>query len=531
MLSVFYCNGINWTQNDSLRQQAINSRTKANEMRFKFPDSALVLFQKSYEGFLSSGDTIEAINSLRSKADIFENNANYSNSYDAYWSALMLSDRVKDQNTKAIIYHRLGRVYSYYKREDESLKYLNKALQIIKEGVKSGVRDETALIPYYYFIANTYRELNHIEMTKVYLDSCYQIMPETEINFPKALIHFENAHVLARTNEEEKALEVMEEVYPWFKENNASYLVIFYKHWGDIHLGLNNLDRSEDYYMKALAISKEYNSHIDFTPLVHEKLSELFLKRNEYASAFSHLKAAKNLDRKFFDTRSSNNLSLMEIKDTYRIEKQKQEKQIQEQYLKQLEQEEEIGNLQRIILLVSVVFIIIIAFVYIKHLRAKHKAEKDLIRRNQELENKKTQELLELKNKELAASALQLIEKEEFLKTLKSKVRGKDEKIKVHEVNKVLRSISVSNNQNWEEFKLRFIDVNKEFYNKMFNRYPNLSQGDQKICALIKLNFSSKEMARLLGISVESVHTSRHRIRKKMNLERSINLEEYINSL
>ncbi|WP_299548312.1 hypothetical protein [Seonamhaeicola sp.] len=526
-----YSNATTLIQNDSLNQSAIHLRQNANEIRYKYPDSALVLFEKSYQLFLKSGDTIEAANALRSKADIFENRANYSKSYDAYWSALMLTDRLEDQSIKALIYHRLGRVYSYFKREDESLKYLNKALEIQKEMAKSGTIDETEVIPYYYFIANTYRELNNIEKTEVYLDSCYQIMPETEIDFPKALIHFEKTHVLFKTNQQEKALKVMDSIFPWFEENNASYLVIFYKHWGDIHSDLNHLKKGEDYYTKALGISKEYNSHIDFTPLVHEKLSELYLKRNDYANAFLHLQTAKDLDRKFFDSRSSNNVSLLEIKDSYRKEKLKQEQQIQEQYLKQLEQEEKIRNLQIIILMVSVVFVVVIAFIYVKHLRTKHRAEKELIRKNQELENKKTQELLELKNKELAASALQLIEKEEFLKTLKSKVRGKDEKIKVHEVNKVLRSISVSNNQNWEEFKLRFIDVNKEFYNKMFAKYPNLSQGDQKICALIKLNFSSKEMSRLLGISVESVHTSRHRIRKKMNLPRSINLEDYINSL
>jgi DNA-directed RNA polymerase specialized sigma24 family protein len=78
---------------------------------------------------------------------------------------------------------------------------------------------------------------------------------------------------------------------------------------------------------------------------------------------------------------------------------------------------------------------------------------------------------------------------------------------------------------------MRFIEVNKEFYDQIFAEFPNLSQGDQKLCALIKLNFSSKEMSRLLGISVESVHTLRHRIRKKMKLSRSINLEDFINSI
>ena len=131
----------------------------------------------------------------------------------------------------------------------------------------------------------------------------------------------------------------------------------------------------------------------------------------------------------------------------------------------------------------------------------------------------------------MATSALQLIEKDEFLKELKSRVREGGEKVKIHEINKVLRSVSVNNNKNWDDFKMRFIDVNKEFYDSIFQKFPKLSQGDQKICALIKLNFSSKDMARLLGISVESVHTVRHRIRKKMNLARNVNLEEYINSL
>ncbi len=519
------------TQKDSINQKAFELRNEANKSRFKNPDSSLILLQMSYKEFLKSGDTIEAANDLLTKAHIYENRANYSNSYDAYWQALMLTDKFENSNIRSIVYHKLGRIYSYYKREEESFKYSNKALQNQKNLVKSGVSEKGALIPYYYFIASTYRELDKPNKAKIYVDSCYQIFPETKTDFPKTLVEFEHAYVLSKTNKAKRALEIMQEIYPWFEKNDKSYLVLFYKQWGDIYLDMNLLNKSEELYMKSLDISKKYSSHIGFIPLVHEKLAEMFKIKNDYKKAFEHVNIAKELDRTFYDSRSKRNKSLLEIKDTYRIEKQKREQQIREQYLMQLEQEEKIGNLQRIVLIVSIISIVIIAFIYVKNLRDKHKAEKELIRKNQELENKKTQELLDLKNKELAASALQLIEKEEFLKTLKSKVRVKDEKIKVHEVNKVLRSISVSNNQNWEEFKLRFIDVNKEFYNKIFEKYPKLSQGDQKICALIKLNFSSKEMSRLLGISVESVHTSRHRIRKKMNLPRSVNLEDYINSL
>ena len=62
-------------------------------------------------------------------------------------------------------------------------------------------------------------------------------------------------------------------------------------------------------------------------------------------------------------------------------------------------------------------------------------------------------------------------------------------------------------------------------------KVPDLSAADLKVCALIKLNFTGKEMSHLLGISLGSVHVARHRLRKKMNLNRSDNLTNYINSI
>ena len=91
--------------------------------------------------------------------------------------------------------------------------------------------------------------------------------------------------------------------------------------------------------------------------------------------------------------------------------------------------------------------------------------------------------------------------------------------------------MSAGNDQNWEEFEARFISVNKGFYERLKAKYPKLTQGDLKLCALIKLNFSSKDMARLMGISVESVHTTRYRLRKKLGLNREDNLTEFITSI
>ena len=58
--------------------------------------------------------------------------------------------------------------------------------------------------------------------------------------------------------------------------------------------------------------------------------------------------------------------------------------------------------------------------------------------------------------------------------------------------------------------------------------FPKLTRGDRKLCALLKLNLSSKEIARLMGISVESVHTTRYRLRKKLGLEKGDDLIDFM---
>ncbi|QVY66933.1 hypothetical protein [Polaribacter sp. Q13] len=512
---------------------------KGLEMRFQNPDSSIALFKYSYKKYIKLKDTVNATYSLLEKAYVFENTAKYASSYDALWTALILNDKREDDKLKSIIYIRLGRIYSYNKREKNAFKYLKKSLDLQKRRVNKLQLKKGELVPYYYALVKTNRELEHTKLASTYLDSCYmffsketKILPLTHLEYRgKAYLDFEKAILLSQKNKNKEAIKIMDDIYPWFLKNQPTYLVLFYTYLGDMNLALLNVKKSEEFYRKAIKVSNDNKSHVDFTPLIYEKLTKLYLQKKDYKNAFESLNMAKKLDALFFDGRSSINQSLLEIKDNYRLKKEKQKKLIQEQRLKQLKQEDKIIRLQRIILIGSIIFLLFLGYFFFKYLREKHSIEKELIRKTKELEIEKTKELLALKNKELAASALQLIEKDEFLKELKTRIREGGDKVKVHEINKVLRTVSVNNNKNWEEFKMRFIDVNKEFYDIIFKKFPKLSQGDQKICALIKLNFSSKDMARLLGISVESVHTVRHRIRKKMSLERNVNLEDYINSL
>jgi len=515
-------------QQDSIQKSIEEVFSSAKKIRYHNPDSSMLLLEKAHEEFMRVGDTLRAIKALLEMPHQYGQRVNYAKSYDGLWLALLLADDLKDDSLKTEIYNRLGRLYSFFKRKDESLKYLNTSLQLNKGLVDKGQLHKSQLTQNYYLICATYRELGEPEMGRIYIDSCFANYEETPNLVELEYLLFEKAFILSKEDKKLEALEIMEGIEPWFKENRPSYLVLVYTYWGDIYNSMSQLQKSEQYYNMALAESDRYNSHVDFSPLVHERLADLHVRNGDFQKAFTSQQRAKDLDAQFFDSRSEINRPLLEIKDEFRLEKERQEKLIQKQRLEQLEQEDKISLLQRIILLGTIVFLVIIGWIYLKNIRNKHKVEKQLLQRSRALEMQKAKELLELKNKELAASALQLVEKDEFLREIKTRLRGE---LKASDINSVLRSISISNSNNWEEFKLRFTAVNEKFYNKVTNEYPNLSQADQKICALIKLNFSSKEMARLLGISVESVHTTRYRLRKKMGLERSVNLEDFIASL
>lgn len=500
---------------------------KARALRYENPDSSIYLFDLCFQRFLELGDTLEAIEVLMNLATVNGNQANYKVSYDKLWAALLLADQIKNDEIKISLYNQLGRYYSFYKRKEEALHYFGLSLDINKALVAKGVVPKHNLISSYYSICSTYRELDEPALASIYLDSCFMLhTPDTKPSL--RYLQFEKAFILKAQEKYDEALTVYSAIRPWFEENHPAYLVLVLTYMGDAYLGLGRTADAENQYKTALEISAKYNSHKDFTPLIHQRLSDLYYDKGDYRAAYNSLKTMKTLDEAYFDSRSENNLPLLEIQDAYRKEQERIKELLQEKRLTQLEHQRSVWFLHRIILLVCILFVILMSILYFNYVRSKHRSEKLMIKRERELEIQKVNELIELKNKELAASTLKLIEKDEFLANLKDNLAHQEGDLSATAVKKIVRSINNNSSQNWEEFEARFIAVNQNFYQRLEESFPKLTQGDKRLCALIKLDFSSKDMAKLMGISVESVHTNRYRLRKKLDLERDTNLTEFI---
>ena len=154
----------------------------------------------------------------------------------------------------------------------------------------------------------------------------------------------------------------------------------------------------------------------------------------------------------------------------------------------------------------------------------QREAELEMVR----LRNEQLQQDVDSKNRELAISTMSLVKKNELLHQIKSALQ--QEGAPEDNIRKVVRTIEQNTNEEdtWNFFKEAFENADRDFFKKVQNKYPALTHNDLKLCAYLRLNLSSKEIAPLLNISVRSVEVKRYRLRKKMDLQHDEGLVEHI---
>ncbi|MTI33107.1 hypothetical protein E1171_19975 [Cytophagales bacterium RKSG123] len=198
--------------------------------------------------------------------------------------------------------------------------------------------------------------------------------------------------------------------------------------------------------------------------------------------------------------------------------------------------------------LMGLLFIVAVWWVrrrQIKQLERKREKElrlqrREYIQKNLEAERKMT--LLQMeklksevnyKSKELATSAihlaqlndtvLQVIDRIAAIKTIKDPQAIKQLKGVVSSLNEMIVEES-----NWDQFELHFNEIHDNFIKRLKEAFPNLTPRDIRLCAYLRLNLASKEIAPLMGISYRGIEALRYRIRKKLKLEAKDNLMAFI---
>lgn len=153
------------------------------------------------------------------------------------------------------------------------------------------------------------------------------------------------------------------------------------------------------------------------------------------------------------------------------------------------------------------------------------------------LRNEKLEAEINYKNSELASSAMHLVKKGELLTKLKAELsqimKGVENPQAIADVKKLIRTLSDDDNidREWENFTKHFDKVHSDFVVNLKEKHPSVTGNEIKLCAYLRMNLSTKEVAQLMNISVRGVEISRYRLRKKLQLPSEVNLFDYLISL
>jgi len=163
-----------------------------------------------------------------------------------------------------------------------------------------------------------------------------------------------------------------------------------------------------------------------------------------------------------------------------------------------------------------------IGFTYFMTVLIKRKLDRGENLDNEIEKTKNLKKELEANKDKLIHTSKELKEKEELLSTKKG-----IEKTDVIGILKLLEN-SLSTDEEWEEFKLKFTALNPNFLEQLSKKHPDLTKSEIRLLTLIKIGYSQKEIADILSIAPDSVKKSRSRARKKLKLQKSVSLSKYL---
>ncbi|MDR3711836.1 MAG: triple tyrosine motif-containing protein [Puia sp.] len=178
--------------------------------------------------------------------------------------------------------------------------------------------------------------------------------------------------------------------------------------------------------------------------------------------------------------------------------------------------------------------------------RSQYKEEQERLRYLQQLEldrnekeiialqNDKMATTINFKNKELAMATMHLVERGKILAKIREELVQRLKNIQAPAVSEefkpILRMLDEveKSDADWDRFSNHFDEVHNNFLSTLKKKFPVLSATDLKLCAYLRMNLSSKEIAQLMNISVKGVEVSRYRLRKKLALPTEVNLFDFL---
>ncbi len=539
-------------------------------------DSALHFYQKALNLYRELRDVKMEADMLFNIANDYYEQGDYVKAMMKTEESLKKSSEANDEFGIAVSLQLLGNIHHFLGNYEEAQKYLLQGLDIIGKS-KNRIRYADGLV----YLASNYlaRKMhskaleNLYEAIHIYKKAGDSLFLAQAMN-NAGYIHYSQKSYDSATYYFNRAVQLSE-----YTQNN-SILLLALNNKGSIAKDRENFREAKFFYKRALKLAKEYKDNLRIA-IVQNNLGELLAAQGKLYLALNHYDSSLNIAQTIGSKstmkesylqksnawsdlgnyqKALDNYKLYELmKDSLyneaktrkieemeaRYEKARNEKEIavQKSQIDILSKDLELQRIRQIALFIGLIATILLGIYFVFTLRNKMKRNR-LIRKqerlleeeklkNAELQRDNYEKELAIKKNELTSHALQIVQKNELLDSLKSQITEFESHSKTEnqgDLRKLKHMIngSAQSDKEWINFNRHFDQVHQGFLTRLKSEYPVLTSNDLRLSAMMKLNLSSKEVAAILNITPESVKKARYRLRKKLGLPEESDLHSFL---
>lgn len=456
----------------------------ANWAKGSYDDGLTYLFE-GLEQYRSMKDTLGEANCMMNIGLIYADRFDYDRALEFYFDALRLFEEINASGRSGTTYTKIASIFIDQNKLDAAQDFLKRSLSI--------------------------HEDNNFDYGEMEVYNRLGVLNSAEKEYDSAIFYLEKSLLLSSTIND--------------VEGKTKTLLDLAK----IKMEQNQLREAETFLLEGLPFAREIGSH-KWLKEIYEKLQILNRRKGDLNQAI-YFYDQYNLERdSLFNEETINNISRLEA----RLASTEQQRQIdlREKQIVILQQQTDLQRSRILILVIAILLVISAAFLIIRSRQAiaKHREEKA-----EDIAEKARREV-EFKNRELSSYTVNFVQKNRLFEDLIESIQ-EIKKRSTPEVNKNLIAIEktvkshIKVDQDWQDFKLRFENVHKGFFDKLHETFPSLTNNDLRLSVLVKMNFSIKEIGEMFGISPESVKTARYRLKKKLNLPSDMNLNDFLNEI
>lgn len=503
------------------------------------PDSAYIILKELLVTAREKNDLLVEAICLQQIGQVFYNYSNFTQSIDHFLQAEKIFRAISEFDRLAATLNYLGTVYYSNKQIELAGHQFDEALKInIAQKDKKGQ-------------AFSYGNIGHWYEKKLMYDTAYQYQQRA-----LALYHelgdsvgmakiFENmGSILEDYARFDSARLCFQQALAINQQNNDAIAQIeILNNLGDVYRKTGHYREGLAYTRQALQLALQTQSQYQLAS-AYRDMARGFELLQQFDSAYQYNEQSRSLVEKIYA--AANNQQIAFLETVYEVEKKNNE-------LVRLTSQKRINIIVTIAIALVVALLIVLGIVVISRQRLRIRNEKalneqnkdiyekgkDLMQaeiRNKQLEEEKLKTELEVRSKALSAHTLHLIQKNQLLEELRSKlheIAEDDKRDQKKQVRQLVQKISLNFSQDnyWDDFRAIFDQVHQTFFTNLKQHAESLTPAELRLVALLRMNLSSGDMATLLGISQDSLRVARYRLRKKLNLAEGESLTAFIQGL